>query len=88
MSPSIHYAPDGAGVAASLALAGGHLYCLDNRGETIVFEPGRSFRQVARNVIEDLGREGRAEVTNGTPVFEGPRMYLRGEHNLYCVGER
>ena len=85
MNPSIHYAPDGAGVAASLSLAGGNIYCVDNRGEWLVFAPGREFKQVAKNVIEDR-YGGREEVTNSTPIFEGGRIYYRGEHNLYCIG--
>ena len=28
------------------------------------------------------------EVTMSTPIFEGNRIYIRGEQNLYCVGEK
>jgi hypothetical protein len=27
-------------------------------------------------------------LANGPPVFEGKRMYLRGEKYLYCIGEK
>lgn len=83
---------NGTGVCASLALAGGNIYVMDNRGHTIVFKPGRQFEQVARNSIEDnLPRripDDPQELTQSTPAFDGGRIYIRGEDNLYCVGEK
>ncbi|NQT88300.1 hypothetical protein HQ560_16145 [bacterium] len=87
--PGIYYHPKGAGVASSLALAGKHIHVTDNRGATIVFEPGRTYRQVARNQIEHFyTRENTQEVMNSTPIFEGTRMYYRGYQNLYCIGDK
>ncbi len=88
LTPEIHYAPDGAGVAASLTLAGKHLYVMANRGETIVCKPGRAFEQEAKNTIESVGRDGRQEITESTPIFDGDRMYYRGEYNLYCISSK
>ena len=57
----------------------------------MVLEPGRAFKQVARNRVEQLWfRYGfeRNECTQSSPVFVGNRLYSRGEVNLYCIGER
>ena len=72
-------------VAASIVLAGSHLYIMDNRGTTVVVKLGRTFKQVAMNTLEHLNTENRQEITNSTPIFEGKRMYYRGEENLYCI---
>lgn len=83
---------NGAGVCASLALAGGNIYAMDNRGNTIVFKPGQEFKQVARNTIEhDLPRripDDQQELTQSTPAFDGKCIYIRGEQNLYCIGAK
>lgn len=83
---------NGSGVCASVALGGKNIYVMDNRGNTIVFKPGRQFEQVARNTIEDnLPRripDNPQELTQSTPAFDGGCIYIRGEENLYCIGEK
>ena len=83
------------GCAASPTLGGKHIFIWDNQGATIVIEPGRVFKQVARNRIEQFwyrgGRDNKRELplqesTASCPVFEGNRLYFRGEVNLYCIG--
>ena len=81
------------GCASSPTLGGKHIFLWDNQGTAIVIEPGRTFRQVARNRIEQLWYRGdarngpvRQEATNSCPVFENKRLYYRGEVNLYCIG--
>ncbi len=77
------------GCAISPTLGGRHIYLGDNQGTMLVIEPGREFRQVARNRLEQLWfRYGfeRNECMVSCPVFVGARMYLRGEANLYCIG--
>ncbi len=80
-----------AGCAASPALAGKYIYIWDDQGAAVVIEPGRTFKQVARNRIEQLyfryGPE-RNECMISNPVFSGNKLYLRGEVNLYCIGEK
>lgn len=61
----------------SLALAGKYLYASSDNGSTIVIEPGRAFKEVARNQLETF---------RSTPVFEGRRMYLRTVKHLWCIG--
>jgi len=78
------------GVASSPTLAGDHIYIWGNQGTTLVLEPGRKFKLVAKNRIEHTvwpnhWRE-RQEVTYTCPVFDGNRIYFRGEENLYCIG--
>jgi hypothetical protein len=81
------------GVGASVALAGKYLFALDNQGCCAVVEAGREFRLAALNRIEmPLPRiwpiPPQEILANGAPVFDGRRMYLRGEKYLYCVGQQ
>ena len=92
MEPVIFYGPEGGGVCASLMLSGGSkadgsgatLHVMDNRGTWISFKPGREYKQVARNKIDQWMRGGAREVTGVTPVLEGKRIYMRGREMLYC----
>ena len=79
------------GCSSSPTLGGKWIYIWDNQGTTVVLEPGRAFKQVARNRVEQLWfRYGfeRNECTVSSPVFSGNRLYYRGEVNLYCIGEK
>jgi len=78
------------GAAASPTLAGRYIYIWGNQGTCIILEPGRTFKPVARNRIENYARgwPPHQEATTAEPVFEGQRMYYRGEHMLYCIGPR
>ena len=56
-----------------------------------MFKPGRKFEKVAVNRIGTLARRlwpmrPQAEIGYSPPVFDGKRMYLRGEQYLYCIG--
>jgi len=80
------------GVGASPALGGKHIYVIDNQGECVVYEPGPAFKQVAFNRIETVVDRGwpwapQEILSNGPLVFEGKRIYQRGEQYLYCIGE-
>jgi hypothetical protein len=80
------------GVGASPALGGKHIYVVDNQGECVVYEPGPAFEQVAFNRIETVVDRGwpwapQEILSNGPLVFEGKRIYQRGEQYLYCIGE-
>ena len=85
-----HY--NAVGVSASVTLAGKHLYVMDNQGTCIVFAPGRTFRKIAVNRIQTIARRPwpmrpQEEIGNSPPIFDGTRMYLRGEQFLYCIGK-
>lgn len=62
----------------SITLAGKYLYASGTDGITVVFEPGRQFKEVARNTIEPF---------RSSPVFIGKRLYLRTLKHLYCIGK-
>jgi len=85
-------ANDGAarGIGISPTLAGKHLYLFGNNGAALVLEPGRAFKQVAKNKLENVASVGhwgeRQERFVSTPVFDGKRLYLRGEGHLYALG--
>jgi outer membrane protein assembly factor BamB len=62
----------------SIALAGDRLYVSSDSGKTLVIEPGREYKEVARNALEPF---------RSSPVFDGKRMYVRTLQGLYCIGE-
>ncbi|HVR85419.1 MAG TPA: PQQ-binding-like beta-propeller repeat protein, partial [Planctomycetota bacterium] len=78
------------GIGISPALGGKYLYVMGNSGATLVLEPGREYKQIAKNKIENLVSVGhwaeRQERFVSNPVFDGDRIYLRGEGNLYAIG--
>ena len=56
-----------------------------------MLEPGRTFKPVARNRLEyatSTNWRPRQEATMTNPIFEGGRMYYRGECAVYCIGPR
>ena len=83
---------DRPGVVASVALGGKYIFVLDNQGTGIVVEPGRTFKQVARNrlayCVERIWNYDPDEIFQTAPIFERDRMYIRGEQNLYCIGKK
>jgi outer membrane protein assembly factor BamB len=78
-----------AGASASPTLAGKHIYLMDNQGKAVIMEPGRQYKEVAVNVLEDVSKNGKEQTQCvSTPVFEGTRMYYRTPNYLYCIGEK
>jgi outer membrane protein assembly factor BamB len=78
-----------AGCSASPTLAGKYIYLMDNQGTTIVIEPGREYKEVAQNTLEELSKDGKQREQNlATPVFEGSRMYYRTPSFLYCIEKK
>jgi hypothetical protein len=79
------------GIGSSPALAGKYLYFVGNNGATVILEPGRTFKQIAKNRIENVVLPGhwaeRQERFEANPVFDGKRLYIRGEANLYAIGQ-
>ncbi len=74
------------GVCGSPTLAGKYIYITDNQGQTVIVEPGRTFKQVAKNILMNYAGV-RAEENQSTPWFEGDRMYYRGSSYMYCIRE-
>jgi len=62
----------------SLAVAGNFIFVSSDSGKTVVLEPGREYKEIARNTLEPF---------RSCPVFVGTRLYIRTEKNLYCIGQ-
>ena len=81
------------GVAASPTLAGRNIYITDDAGYTHIIPPGPQFKEVGRNILENIHLSGQGgnpckqESFCTSPFFEGKAMYLRGEEYLYCIGQ-
>ena len=77
-----------AGTSASPTLAGKYIYLMDNQGTTLVIAPGKAYKEIAHNLIEE-SKDGKEQVQNvSTPIFEGTRMYYRTPGYLYCIGDK
>ncbi len=80
------------GCGISPTLAGHHIYLFGNSGAAVVIEPGRAFKQIAKNKLESQASVGhwgeRQERFVANPVFDGDRLYIRGEGNLYAIGPK
>jgi outer membrane protein assembly factor BamB len=82
------------GVAASPTLGGKIIYVVDDAGYTHLIQPGAQFKEVGRNVIENIfatslsNNPCRQEAFYTAPYFEGKAMFLRGEEYLYRIEER
>ncbi len=87
MKARTHYW-DWAGASTSPTLAGKNIYLMDNQGTTVIIQPGRQYKELAVNLIEE-SKDGKGQEQNvSTPIFEGTRMYYRTPNYLYCVGDK
>ncbi len=59
--------------------AEGRIYFLSNAGETVIIEAAKQYKLVARN---PLGEKCRASF-----AVSGGQIFVRGERNLYCIGQ-
>jgi outer membrane protein assembly factor BamB len=84
----------GCGIGASPTLAGKYIYMIDSAGCVIVIEPGREYKEIARNNIDEIVPQqwepfhnmgAHHEQTEASLIFDGNRIYIRGEQNLYCI---
>lgn len=82
--------PYGCGLCASPSFAGGKIFLQSNFGTTLVLEPGREYKELARNTIERHFpfnyKDDMLEGTVSNPYFEGERIYYRAQRYLYCIG--
>jgi hypothetical protein len=62
----------------SLALAGEWMFISNNHGETVIVRPGPDYQELGRNQLENF---------NSSPFFQGNRIYIRTQRNLYCIGD-
>jgi len=79
------------GAGSSPTLAGKQIYVFGNQGTCVVLEPGRTYKQVARNRLARISRPAQGaehqEITMTCPLFEEKHLYLRAEDYLYCIGQ-
>ncbi|HLX61545.1 MAG TPA: hypothetical protein VKX17_09720 [Planctomycetota bacterium] len=77
-----------AGTSASPTLAGKNIYLMDNQGTTIVLQPGRQYKELAQNMLQE-SRDGKSQTQFvSTPIFDASRMYYRTPGFLYCIGDK
>jgi outer membrane protein assembly factor BamB len=69
----------GEGFHASPLVINGKVYATSLAGDVYVFAAEPTFRLLARS---ELGEGVRA-----TPAVADGRLYIRGEHHLYCIGK-
>ncbi len=74
-------APSPGGIYASPVIADGKLYYFGRGGRAVVLAASPKFAKLADNTLEN----GRG-VFNATPAFDGPRLLLRSNRALYCLG--
>jgi len=70
----------GPGAYASLVGSGNRVYCLGRDGTMLIIAAEREYCQV--NVCQ-LG-----EGADATPAMGDGRLYIRGDHHLWCVGSK
>jgi outer membrane protein assembly factor BamB len=66
------------GFYSSPVIADGKIYIFDLDGQAYVFQPGREANLISSPVL--------GEKVFATPVFADGRLYIRGNRNLYCIG--
>jgi len=77
------------GVAASPASAGGKIFIFDNSGESLILEPGRQFKVIAKNTLENIlgpmeWNEAQEQLMS-TPFFDGNSIYVRSPEYMFCI---
>ena len=69
----------GTEVQASPGIAGNRVYVVATDGHAWAVEAARAFKELGTGTLEDK--------FFASPAFVGKRLYLRGNANLYCIGE-
>ncbi|MCZ7644651.1 MAG: PQQ-binding-like beta-propeller repeat protein [Planctomycetota bacterium] len=75
------------GVGASPVLGGDRIYLTGNHGVVLVIQPGREYKELARNRIDNCYQGPYwliGERCCACPVCDGKRFYYRGENTLYA----
>ena len=83
------------GCSASPTLGGKYIFQVDASGCTTILESGPQYKEAGRNILENIqpsitgmyALPCNQECFYTSPYFEGPRIYLRGQEYLYCIGK-
>ena len=70
--------PQAKGFTASPIAADGRIYCLDERGLTLILKPGPDFQLLASNPLD-------GETFWASPAPLADALLLRGTDHLYCI---
>jgi outer membrane protein assembly factor BamB len=68
----------GGQIYPSISCAGNRIYISTDLGTTVVLEPGREYKELARNKLEPF---------RSSLVFVDKRVYVRSGKTLFCIGE-
>ncbi|MCC2671752.1 MAG: Pyrrolo-quinoline quinone, partial [Armatimonadetes bacterium] len=63
--------------SASPVLIEGRIFLFNESGKSVVLEPGRQFKKVAENQLDDG--------LMGSPAVAGRSLILRSKTHLYCI---
>jgi outer membrane protein assembly factor BamB len=69
----------GGGVTASPILVDGKIYAANENGDVYVFPAATSFKQLAKNSMD--------EKVMATPAVADNRLFIRGDSHLFCIGK-
>jgi outer membrane protein assembly factor BamB len=64
---------------SSPVTAEGKLFMMDNDGVMRIYDFSNEMNLISENEL--------SETSGATPAFANGRIYIRGENNLYCIGE-
>ena len=67
------------GIYASPVGAAGRIYIVGRGGMTKVIDPGKEFKILAENKLDDG--------FSATPAIVGNEIFMKGNKNLYCIAE-
>ena len=67
----------GGNFSSSPIYADGHIFLLDEKGETTILKPGRSYEEVAKNSIN--------EKTQASYAIGDGALFIRGEKSLFRI---
>lgn len=66
--------------SASPIYADGHVYLVDDQGNTTVLAHGREFKELSHNPLN--------ESTQASPAFSQGDIFIRTHENLYCIRDQ
>jgi outer membrane protein assembly factor BamB len=76
------------GICTGPNLAGKYIHIRDDQHQTLVINPGKEFKVVAKSMLQEYSAEGHQPEAQSNPFYEGGRMYYRTRAFLYCIGEK
>jgi hypothetical protein len=76
------------GICTGPTLGGKYIYQRDDQLQTVVFEPGSAYKELAHNLLCEYDSRGKQPESQSNFFFEGNRIYFRSRAFLYCIGEK